>query len=195
MLKVCFDPELLGSYSFTRPHSNFWSDCCVFHSLIPPNASLPSLIHLCQWLKSSAEWHQGLWLRTSLWHLRWWIWAPQSIPLSNVTSLWMKLEILDTNRRITKLCLLSFLTRSFLYLLLFPPVFSILWFWARNHQAQTYSHTIHPAYLCLIHRANGHCSVVYLFYMHHIVEKKHQGWHKQIQGLCFISRLSGLQST
>lgn len=43
-----FDPEVSGHYFAMQPDSKFWSDCCIFHSLIPPNAPLPSLIHLCQ---------------------------------------------------------------------------------------------------------------------------------------------------
>lgn len=43
-LFTCSEPEISGCYFV------FWSDCRIFHSLIPLNALLPSLIHLCQWL-------------------------------------------------------------------------------------------------------------------------------------------------
>lgn len=43
-----FDLKLSGNYFALQTDSKFWSDCCIFHSLIPSNASLPSLIHLCQ---------------------------------------------------------------------------------------------------------------------------------------------------
>lgn len=36
-----FDPEISGRYFAMQPDSKFWSDCCIFHPLIPPNASLP----------------------------------------------------------------------------------------------------------------------------------------------------------
>lgn len=47
---VCFHPDISGHYLEVQPDCKSWSDWCIFHSLIPPNASLPSLIHLCQWL-------------------------------------------------------------------------------------------------------------------------------------------------
>lgn len=64
-----FEPEISGHYFAMQPDSKFWSDCCIFHSLIPPNASLPTLIHLCQRLNPvqndtrACGWEQvcGIW--------------------------------------------------------------------------------------------------------------------------------------
>lgn len=40
--------KIQGGSFLARADSKFCSSCCIFHSLIPPNASLPTLIHLCQ---------------------------------------------------------------------------------------------------------------------------------------------------
>lgn len=116
-----FDPEVSGHYFAMQPDSKFWSDCCIFHSLIPPNAPLPSLIHLCQRLNPvqsdtrACGWEQvcGIWdggtgpLGASdfqMWHA--YEWSPKYWTLGE-----------DRQSPTFLYCLLSFLRGLRLYLL------------------------------------------------------------------------------
>lgn len=95
---VCFCVLTLRSRVVTLPRSQTVNSGQIaafsihWFLLMPLFLSHPSLSAT----KSSGEWHQGLWLRTSLWHLRWWSWAPRSLRLSNMTCLWVKPKILDS---------------------------------------------------------------------------------------------------